>query len=105
MFNYSLCIACSGIFRWLRCLLLPNLLCHVRARLLVIKRLIHHRLSYSHSPERRPGEQAVVACNSREEHQVDLQLEDSLLGVMLTPHLSNPPLGQYQPENQKYQFL
>ncbi|KAJ6771018.1 hypothetical protein OIU74_017455 [Salix koriyanagi] len=48
MFNYSLCIACSGIFRWLRCLLLPNLLCHVRARLLVIKRLIHHRLSYSH---------------------------------------------------------
>jgi hypothetical protein len=57
------------------------------------------------SPEQRPGEQADVACNSREEHQVDLQLEDSLLGLMLTPHLSNPPLGQYQPENQKYQFL
>jgi hypothetical protein len=57
------------------------------------------------SPAQRPGVQAEVACNSKEEHQLDLLQEDSLSGLMLTPHLSNPLLGQYQPENQKYQFL
>ena len=56
------------------------------------------------SLEHQPVKNAEVACNSKEEHH--LQLEDSqLLGSMQVLHPSNPPLEQYQPENQIYQSL